>query len=103
MARSLKQRKLAGAPRCEAAPAWLLPLSPPEGFLGLVEDVAPRQADVVKVAIGPLGQLAAAAIALAPDLQRVANRLEKARNMMICHRFMGASRHFQLLKLIFES
>ena len=34
----------------EATPAWLLPSSPPEGFIGFVRDVAPGQPDIVQVA-----------------------------------------------------
>src|SRR5581483_10757660 len=107
----LPQKEIGRRPSGEAAPAWLLfsehdlsrkpvsafpdhVLSPPEGFFGLGEDVAPRQADVVEVALGPLSQFVASAITLTPDVQRVADRPEEARNMMISHRFVCASRHF---------
>src|SRR6201999_937229 len=96
---SSRRKKIWPAPLNEAAPARLLPSSPPEGFLGLVHDVAPGQADVVKFAGAPLRQLLAGAIALPPDVDGLAEVGQNARNMMICHRFMGQSGHFQLLKL----
>ena len=44
-------------------------LSPPERLFGLVNDVAPGKADVVQVAIGPLGQFAPLALTVAPDMK----------------------------------
>jgi hypothetical protein len=56
----------------------------------------------VEVAIGPLGELTAGAVTLPPDVESLAQLVQNAMGMMICHRFMGAGGHFQLLKLIFE-
>jgi hypothetical protein len=63
-------------------------LIPPEGFFGLVDDIAPRKPDVVQVAIGPLRQFAPLTHALAPDMQGLAKLGKKAGMMIICHRFM---------------
>jgi hypothetical protein len=90
---------LAGAPPDEAAPAWLLPLSPPEWFFGFVDDVAPRQADVMEVALGPLREFLAGLVTLPPNVDGLAQLGQNTLNMMICHRFMVQSGHFQLLKL----
>jgi len=49
----------------EAAPAWLRS-SPPKRLFGLVSDVTPGKADVMQVAIGPLGQFAPLALTLSP-------------------------------------
>jgi hypothetical protein len=43
--------------------------SPPERFLGLVGDIAPRQSNVMKVPVGPVGQFVALMPAVKPDLQ----------------------------------
>jgi hypothetical protein len=63
-------------------------LSPPKRLLDLLSDVAPGQAHVMQVALGPLGQFAPLVYALAPDVQRLADVSENARAMMIYHRFM---------------
>jgi hypothetical protein len=74
-------------PPQEAAPTWLR-LRPPKRLFGLVNDIAPRQSDVVQVAIGPLGQFAPLALPVAPNMEGLVELSEKARLMMICHRFM---------------
>jgi hypothetical protein len=43
-------------------------LSPPEWFLGLTSDVAPGKADVMQVAVRPVGQFAALALTVAPNV-----------------------------------
>src|SRR6266700_5694715 len=67
---------------------------PPEGFVGLIGNVGPGQADVVEIAGGPVGQLAPGPVALVPDMQGFADLVDQAGCMMICHRIVGASRHF---------
>src|SRR5882757_10952992 len=75
-------------------------LGPPERFFGFVDDVAPGQADVVQVALGPVGQLAALVLPIPPNMQGFADLGPEAGTMMISHRFMGAGGHGRLLKLI---
>src|ERR1700681_1196400 len=87
-------------PSIEAAPASAAFLGPPERLFGLENHIAPGKADVVQVAVGPLGQLAAGLIAAPPDVESFAQLAQKTGNMMICHQFMGAGRHFWLLRLI---
>jgi len=53
----------------------------------------------MEVTIGPLGEFLAGAIALAPGVEEFAQLGQNTTNMMICHRFVGQSGHFQLLKL----
>jgi hypothetical protein len=79
--------------------AWL---SPPEGFFRLARDIAPGKSDVVQVAVGPLRQFTPRTLALAPDMKRLAKLGEKARMMIICHRFMGTGGHIGLQNLIFD-
>jgi hypothetical protein len=78
----------------EATPAWLLPSSPPEGFIGFVRDVAPGQADIVQVALGPMAEFLAGLITLPPSVEGLAQLAQNAPNMMICHQFMVQSGHF---------
>jgi hypothetical protein len=66
-----------------------------------VRDVAPGQADIVQVAIGPMGEFLSGLVTLTPGVQGLAQLAQNARNMMICHHFMVQSGHFQLLKLSF--
>jgi hypothetical protein len=94
-------KELAGAPLQRRRRLGCV-LSPPEGFFGFVDNVAPGQADVMEIAIGPLGEFTTGAVTLPPGVESLAQLVQNARNMMICHRFMGAGGHFQLLKLIFE-
>src|ERR1700722_394245 len=88
----------AGAP-LTAAPARRRS-SPPERLLGLADDIAPRQSDVMQFAIGPLRQFVPLLPAVMPDMKRVADPGQKAKFMMIYHRFRGTSGHFYLLNLI---
>jgi hypothetical protein len=53
----------------------------------------------VKVALGPLGEFLADAVALPPSVKGLTELGQNTPNMMICHRFVGQSGHFQLLKL----
>src|SRR5258708_3332861 len=78
-------KKLAGPlARGSADPAAIS--SPPEGFLDFQSDVAPGQPDIVQVAVGPLRQFAALPNPGAPNVQGVADLLEKTPAKMICHR-----------------
>src|SRR5260370_30510734 len=74
-------------------------LRPPKRLFGLVNDVATRKSDVMQVPVGPLCQLTPLALTLAPGMEGLAELGEKARTMIIYHRFMCASGHFNLLKL----
>jgi hypothetical protein len=69
----------------QATAAGSLRSLPPERLFDLANDVAPGQADVMKVAIGPFREFAALASALAPDVQVLAEPGENVRNMNICH------------------
>jgi hypothetical protein len=95
-------KRIGRRPSNEAAPAWLLPSSPPEGFIGFVRDVAPRQADIVEVALRPMAEFLAGLVTLPPGVKGLGQLAQNAPNMMICHRFMVQSGHFQLLKLCFN-
>jgi hypothetical protein len=94
-------KRQAGAPLDEGGAGIGGSSSPPEGLFDLMGDIAAGQADVMQVPVGPLRELTAALVALAPDVQGLAELGQKAWNMMICHRFVGISGHFQLLELIF--
>src|SRR3954471_7470225 len=72
---------------------------PPEGFVGLIGHIAPGQPDVLKVTRGPVGELPAGPVALVPDVEGLADLVDQPWRMMICHRILGQSRHFQLLEL----
>jgi hypothetical protein len=63
-------------------------LCPPKRLFGLVHNVAPRQSDVMQIAIGPMGQFATLTLALAPHVKGIAELRQKPRFMMIYHRFM---------------
>jgi hypothetical protein len=88
------RRKNWSAPLKEAAPTWLLPSSPPEWFFGFVRNVAPGQADIVQVALGPMGEFLSGLITLPPGVEGLAQLAQNAPNMMICHHFMVQSGHF---------
>jgi hypothetical protein len=62
--------------------------SPPERLFGLANDVAPGQADIVEVAIAPMGQFTALAPPVTPDMEGLAKLGQKSRSMMIYHRLM---------------
>jgi len=53
-----------------------------------VNNVAPRQSDIVQVAIGPMGQFAALALTIAPDVNGFSELRQKTRLMIIYHRFL---------------
>src|ERR1700733_4055848 len=72
---------------------------PPEGFLCLGGDVRPGQPDVVEISVAPLRELAAGPVALVPHVEGLADLGNQTWRMMICHRIVGQSRHFQLLEL----
>jgi hypothetical protein len=72
---------------------------PPERLFDLANDIAPGQADIMKLAVGPARQFAPLQIALTPDMQPFADLGEKARTMTIYHRFMCEAGHFGLLKI----
>jgi hypothetical protein len=59
--------------------------SPPKWLFGLANDIAPGQTDVVQVAFRPLGEFTALALALPPDVERLAELRQKSPAMMICH------------------
>jgi hypothetical protein len=71
----------------QATPAWM-PLCPPKRLFRLVSDVTPGKSHVVQVALGQFGQLAPLKLSLPPDVERLAELLEKPRTMMIYHRFL---------------
>jgi hypothetical protein len=76
----------AGVPlRSKATPAWLRS-SPPEWFLGLADNLAPRQADIVQVPVGPMGQFVALLPAVSPNMELTAQPGQNAKFMIICHR-----------------
>lgn len=64
-----------------------LRLSPPEWLLGLADDLAPRQSDVVQVPVGPTGQFVALLPAVGLDMELVAELGQKAGFMIICQCF----------------
>ena len=45
---------------------------PPEGFFDFVGDVAPREANVAQVPVGPSGEFLTRLVALPPDVQGLA-------------------------------
>jgi hypothetical protein len=55
----------------KAIPARLPPLSPPKRLFEFVRDVAPGDADIVQVALGPACELPAIAITLPPEMKGV--------------------------------
>jgi hypothetical protein len=73
---------------------------PPKRLFGFVDDVAPRQRDIVQVAVGPPRQLATLVATLAPNVKCFAQPGENAGFMMIYHRFTGAAGHLHLQKLV---
>src|SRR6185312_12860390 len=76
---------------------------PPKRLFDFVRDVAPGNADVVHVALGPLRQLAALPLPLAPDKKGVAELGQNSGAMMIYHLMMRIDGHFSLLKLSYCS
>jgi hypothetical protein len=76
-------------------------LSPPKRLFGLMSDIAPRQADVMKVTFIPLRQFKPLAPALSPDMQRLTEPGDKPRFMMIYHRLRRTTGHLNLLKLTY--
>ena len=75
-------------------------LRPPKRLVGLPGDVAPGQADIVQITLAPAGKLMTGPVTLPPKVDRLGQLGEHPGVMMICHRFMGESGHFGLLKLI---
>jgi hypothetical protein len=63
-------------PPQEAAPA-LAALRPPKRLFGLASDIAPRQSDVMQVAVIPPRQFKPLAPALGPDMERLTELGEK--------------------------
>src|SRR5215212_1138938 len=74
-------------------------LRAPERLFGFMNDVAPGQADVMQLTLGPACEFAPLRLALAPDMEGFPDLGEKARTMTIYHRFMCKAGHFGLLKL----
>jgi hypothetical protein len=62
--------------------------SPPKRLFGFVDDVAPGQADIMQVAIGPLGQFPPLALTIPPDVKGLAELRQKPGAMMIYHQYM---------------
>jgi hypothetical protein len=87
-----RKRPLAGIPSGNAGQAACS--SPPERLFGFVNDVAPGQADIVQVALGPMGEFLSGLITLPPGVEGLAQLAQNAPNMMICHHFMVQSGHF---------
>src|SRR4051812_26682593 len=88
----------AGVPLRRRRRPWLHS-SPPERLFGFESDVAPRQPDIVQVALGPVGELAALLLTMAPDMQGFPDPGPEAGTMMITHRFVSEGGHVCLLKL----
>jgi hypothetical protein len=42
---------------------------PPKRFLGLKRNVAPRKADIMQIAIGPMGQFATLTLTVTPNVK----------------------------------
>jgi hypothetical protein len=61
-------------------------LRPPKRLFGFASDIAPRQSDIVQIAVTPPRQFKPLAPALAPDMERLTELGEKSQPMMICHR-----------------
>ena len=76
---------VAGAPATGHAGAPIWRSGPPKRLFGLANDVAPGQADIMQVAIGPARQFAPLARTLPPNMQGLAELAEKVGNMTICH------------------
>jgi hypothetical protein len=56
----------------------------------------------MQIALGPMGQFAPLALTIAPNVERLTKLGQDPGTMMIYHRFLCASGHFNLLKLIFN-
>jgi hypothetical protein len=82
----LFKKDIGWRPPDEAAPALAARLRPPKRLFGLLSNVAPRESDIMQVAIIPAGQFKPLTPALAPDMQGFAELGEKPRFMIICHR-----------------
>jgi hypothetical protein len=67
------EAKAAGWNPLKAIPARLPPLGPPKRLFEFVRDVAPGDADIVQVALGPACELLAIAITLPPEMKGLAN------------------------------
>jgi hypothetical protein len=78
----------------------LAALCPPERFFSFANDVGPTHADIVQVALGPVGQFPARTLALPPYMERFAELGKNPRLMMICHRLIGLDGHDFLQKLL---
>jgi hypothetical protein len=78
---------MAGVPRKRRRQPGCISCTP-KRFLGFVNNVAPRQSDIVQVAIGPMGQFAALALTIAPDVNGFSELRQKTRLMIIYHRFL---------------
>jgi hypothetical protein len=62
---------------------------PPEGFVNLIGNVAPRATDVVEIMLGQPGQFAPHLVSVVPHMEDFAylakRSSEHAKSMMICH------------------
>ena len=62
---------------------------PPEGFVNLIDNIAPGPADVVEILLGPLGQFAPRRVSMAPHMEDFAHLAKcsskEAKSMMIYH------------------
>jgi len=72
-------------PSYEATPA-LAALCPPKRLFGFASYIAPRQSDIMQIAVAPPRQLKPLTPAFTPDMERFAELGEKPQLMMICHR-----------------
>jgi hypothetical protein len=63
-------------------------LCPPKRLFGLVNNITPGKTDIMHVALGPLGQFAALALAVAPHVEGLAELGQNAGTMMIYHRLL---------------
>jgi hypothetical protein len=101
LAPGLDFEKLAGVP-FKATPARRQS-SPPEGFLGLTDDVAPGKSDIVQVAVRPATQFATLAPAVTPDVKPFAKSGQKPVLMMFYHLVSAAGGHGHLPKVTFRA
>jgi hypothetical protein len=78
---------------------------PPEGFVNLIGDFAPRHADIVEIVLGQLAQFAPHHVTAVPQIEDVAHLAERpseqAKSMMIYHqknRFAHDDLFFRMLR-----
>jgi hypothetical protein len=85
LAFDLEKTFRAGVPLLRRRQA-LAALRPPKRLFGFASDIAPREANIVQIAVAPPRQFKPLTPALAPNVERFAELGEKPQLMMICHR-----------------